>query len=307
MERTGIDERLQLGDHVCALIEGIDDGLDVMAQTVTAGLAGGDMVMVFTESLPPVAVLAGLEERGVAMTPAQRSGQVRVLPAREAYLPTGRFEPFRVLDSMAGHIEQATTAGFSGLRMIGDMTWALGAPPGVEQLARYEAHSNELYMQGRALGICLYDQSAFGSELLRDVACAHPTTTSPSDDTDGAPLLRIRRTLNPYGLRLTGEADLTNRQALAAALDALVDQRPDNLTPVVIDVEGLRFADAGAAVLLGGLALKAPGGVCVTAAQGTVETVFDRLGVTRLSQMHLSTPTGTVSGDAEGVGTEMVA
>jgi KaiC/GvpD/RAD55 family RecA-like ATPase len=114
-----------------------------MTQAVAAGLAAGDRVMVFTASLQPLAVLAGVQERGVRVGPAYRAGRVQVLPAQQAYLPAGRFEPVRLLDSLVGHVEQATADGYPGLRLVGDMAWALRSPAGIDQLAEYEARVNQ--------------------------------------------------------------------------------------------------------------------------------------------------------------------
>jgi anti-anti-sigma regulatory factor len=281
-------ERLQLGDHVCAFVDGVDDGLDLTAQVVRAGLAAGDKVMVFTESLLPVAVFAGLESRGVAVGAARRSGQVAVLSAQEAYLRAGRFEPAGMLDALAEHLARASAEGYPGLRLVGDMAWALGGPPGAGRLAAYEAEVNGLYMDGRALGVCLYDRRAFDRDLLRRVACAHPATITGGDGAEWAPLVRLRRTTDPYGLRVSGEADLTTAQALAAALDAVLDQQPEPATPLHLDVEGLRFADAATAALLGRLAQRAPAGVHVVGCSRVVEKLLDHLGVNRLSKVRVT-------------------
>jgi hypothetical protein len=291
---AGMVEQVQLGDHVCAFVDGTDDRLDVMAQSVVAGLAAGDRVMVFTEALLATAVLAGLEARGVPVDPARRTGQVQILPARDAYLAAGRFEPHRALDSLVGHIDRAAAAGYPGLRLVGDMAWALDEPAGTEQLAGYEAHVTRLYLDGRALGICLYDRRAFGTDLLRQVACAHPTTSTPgSRRANGwAAVLRIRRTSDPYGLQLIGEADLSNRQSVASALDAVLDQQPDPAVPIVIDVAALRFADVATGALLGRLTLRAPAGVHITGCHGALETVLDHLGVTQLAKLRLTQATG---------------
>ncbi len=294
MAMTGMVGRLQLGDHVRAFVEDADERLELMAQTVTTGLDAGDRVMVFTAALPPLGVLAGLEARGLAVGAAARSGQVRVLSAQEAYLPAGRFEPPRMLDSLAGHIERATKDGFAGLRLVGDMTWALDESAGVEQLAGYEAQVNQLYMDGRALGVCLYDRHAFSDDLLRQVAYAHPAMTSAGAEAGAVPLLRIRRTTEPYGVRLAGEADFSNRHALDAALDAALDQQPDPAAPLAIDVAGLRFLDAGTAALLGRLALKAPSGMHLTAPPRAVERVLDQLGVLQLPQTRLTRAAGSI-------------
>ncbi len=168
MSTRGLAGQLELGDHICAFVDGADEGLDVMTQTVSAGLDAGDKIMLFVESLLPIAVRAGLE-RSVAASVAARPGQVQVLSGRDAYLPAGRFEPARVIDSLVGHIEQAGRDGYRGLRLVGDMTWALSEPPGVDQLAGYEAQVNQLYMDGRALGVCLYDRRAFPRDLLREL------------------------------------------------------------------------------------------------------------------------------------------
>jgi anti-anti-sigma regulatory factor len=119
------------------------------------------------------------------------------------------------------------------------------------------------------------------------VACAQPATAVAGSETGWAPVLRIRRTTDPYGLRLIGEADLSNRRALGATLDNVLDQQPDPAVPIHLDVSGLRFADAGAAALLGRLASRAPMGMRVTGVQPALEMVFDRLGVAQIPTLRL--------------------
>jgi anti-anti-sigma regulatory factor len=251
---------------------------------VGAGLDAGDRIMVFTEA-QPATVVATFGERGVLRGQPR---QVQVLSAREAYLPAGRFEPTRVLESLLGHIDQANKDGYTGLRLVGDMAWAATVPAGADLLADYEARVNQIYMDGRALGVCLYDRDAFPDGLLREVACAHPATAVTAGDTGWAPLLRIRRTVDPYGLQLTGEADVSNRQALATALSAALDQQPDTTVPIMVDVSGLRFLDAAATVLLGRLALQAPAGINLYGCRGSVETTLDHLGVSRMSKVRVT-------------------
>jgi MEDS: MEthanogen/methylotroph, DcmR Sensory domain len=125
-------EGLQLGDHVCALVDGVDDGFEVIAETVAVGLAAGDRVRVFTESVPRAQVLARLGARGIPAGRESRVGQLEVLSAGEAYRPSGRFERDRLLESLVGHVERATLDGYAGLRLVGDMAWAPSAPVGVE-------------------------------------------------------------------------------------------------------------------------------------------------------------------------------
>ena len=59
----------------------------------------------------------------------------------------------------------------------------------------------------------------------------------------------MRRTAQPYGLRLTGEADLSNRDALAAVLTDAMLRRADGEV-LTVDTSGLRFLDTAAARVL---------------------------------------------------------
>ncbi|SHN45198.1 MEDS domain-containing protein [Cryptosporangium aurantiacum] len=295
MTGVAMAARLELGDHVCSFVDGPDDGLDLMAHTVAAGLHAGDRVLLFAESLSPIAVLTGLEERGVATAEARHAGQVQVLPAREAYLPAGRFEAARMLDDLAGHIDQAGRDGYRGLRIVGDMAWALTEPAGIDELPRYEACVNSLFMDEGSLALCLYDRRTFPRELLRRVACSHPASAAPEVDPGWTPLLRIRRTTDPYGLRLTGESDLSNRQSLAAALDAVLEQQPDPAVPILIDVAGLEFADAATAAVLGRLAVRAPSGVQLAGPRAAVATVLDHLGFAEVPELDLTCANGAVA------------
>ena len=104
-------------------------------------------------------------------------------------------------------------------------------------------------------------------------------------------------------MRLAGEADFSNRQALAAALDAVADQQPEPAAPILLDVTDLRFLDAGTAALLSRLALKAPAGVHITAPPRAVERVLDHLGVLQLPQTRLTRAAGSI----DSSGTERVA
>jgi anti-anti-sigma regulatory factor len=285
-------DQLELGDHVCALVDDHEDGLTAIGTMVTAGLRAGEKVLVYTESLRPTAVTDGLTARGVPVAAAERRGQVQVLPARDAYLSAGRFEPRHMLETLAGHIRRATADRYRGLRLVGDMAWATDGPAGIEDLPWYETQVNRLYLDQRALGVCLYDTRVFSRSMLRQVSCAHPSTSTAGAAGTWIALLRIRRTAEPYGLRLYGEVDLSNRRALVAALEAAVDERPDRDAPVVVDVTGLRFVDASTAAMLAANARRAPG-VRITGAQGAVRLVLECVGAPHVS-------TGSAAGIPSG-------
>ncbi|MEJ3746782.1 MEDS domain-containing protein [Actinomycetes bacterium KLBMP 9797] len=287
-------EQVRLGDHVCWAFSGDDQRLDAMARLVAAGVRQGEKVLYLTESLLPTALLAGLAARGLYAEEALERGQLDVRRAQETYLAGGRFDPDASVDTFAGHIERAHDEGWAGLRIVGDMAWALSARSGADQLARYEARLNRLFLEGRALAVCQYDQRLFSAAELRRASDAHTGTTVVSMNNHWRPLLRMRRTAEPPGLRLAGEADLSNRRALASVLDTLVRDHAENDAPIVIDLADLRFADAAAVGLVLRAGAVAPAGVHVVGCAPPIARTFALLGADELTNLTI--------GDSETTG-----
>ncbi|GAA3315697.1 hypothetical protein GCM10020219_032790 [Nonomuraea dietziae] len=47
--------------------------------------------------------------------------------------------------------------GWAGLRVSGEMSWALAGQPGTDQLEDFERRVTGVYAVGRAVGLCQYD------------------------------------------------------------------------------------------------------------------------------------------------------
>jgi hypothetical protein len=298
---VGLAQRFQLGDHVCGFVDDPVDRLDAIAQMVAMGLQAEERVVILIDSLPPAALITDADTRGIPVRHAMSTGQVQVQPARHTYLPDGRFDPQRTLDDLVANIERAAGDGYRGLRLVGDMGWVSDEPDGIDQLPWYEEQVNRLFMDGRAGSLCLYDRHRSQPLLLRQLAAAHPASILDVTGLVGTPLLRMRRTWQPYGLRLDGEVDVTNRTAVAAALDILLEELPDPAAAIALDVSGLRFADAATAGLICGLALRSPAGVQVTGGAGAVAMVLERVAGVGAPGLQMS-PDGAQGGVDRGKG-----
>jgi hypothetical protein len=102
---------------------------------------------------------------------------------------------------------------------------------------------NTLFAGGGIAAVCLHDRRSFPAEVIEDACTAHPITPDRA-------WLRFTRTDVPAGLRVSGEADLTNSGAFRALLAPLGGLGFD----ITIDATGLRFADVEAASALAGAA-----------------------------------------------------
>jgi anti-anti-sigma factor len=243
---TGLLDRLTLGDHICWLVD--DDRLRMheIAGFVRAGLRDHHRVVYCGDG--PEAVLAGIDELGIDTGAALARGQLAATTAEESYLAGGTFEPESVLRGWPALAESARADGYAGIRVLGDMSWAAREVPGREHLCWYESQVNRIVLNHDAIGVCAYDRRSMDPLETRRLAWEHPGTAATATPYDERLALRIRRTREPAGIRLSGEADLAGRNALRTVIGhVFADCGSDAVT---IDVSELRFADRAAARIL---------------------------------------------------------
>jgi anti-anti-sigma factor len=277
----GAIDQLQPGDHVCWVFDNDEHRLATMARYVHTGIHSGHKVLYFTDSPDPTTLLAGLAARGVPVGAALAAGQLTVTAAEPTYLPMGVFSPAAMIEKCAAEARTARQEGWAGLRLTGDMTWAtrLGVDPHL--LTRYEAQVNRVYAGGYAMGLCQYDRRQYHASQLRRIMAAHPGTAGTGAGHAWTPLLRVVRTTDPPGLRLSGEVDSSNRHALAAVLSNLPQDLPPAgvaSRPIVIDVTDLRYADAAAAQMLLRTAHAAAGGLRLSGCSAALARLLEIVG-----------------------------
>jgi hypothetical protein len=225
-------DRLQIGDHVCVPVYGIGEQYTAAAAYTAGGIREGHKTLLLVDDPPGIRefLLARLPGAGAALT----RGQVQIRPAQATYRAGGGFDAVRMLNTLITEIDLAGGQGYPGLRVAGTLTSTAGMDD--HALVDYEARVNALLADQPFIGLCHYDPRTLDPVTWQRLAQLHPSTLTSVDD-DAGIWLRCRRI--PDGVRLAGEADLTNRAAL-----------PNLLTPLVtwpgtchIDVTGLRFAD----------------------------------------------------------------
>ena len=238
-DKPTILDRLQLGDHVCVRASSADEQHVSAIAYVAGGLREGHRPLLLVDDP------GGLREHLLARLPAADAaltrGQVEIRPGAASYCAAGGFESARMLDAVAAEIDQAQRWGYAGLRILAGV-----APTGDhnEALLDYEARVNALCVNQPVIGLCHYNPGALDRVTWQKLSQAHTSTVESVDAVDGSTWLRCRRTAD--GVRLTGEADLTNRTALAGLLAGLAGCQG----VCRIDATDLRFADNPAAMCL---------------------------------------------------------
>ena len=240
-------DRLTLGDHVCWTVDDDVVRLTALAGYVRAGLKHRHQILYRGDE--PAEFLAGLDRMGVDSAAARTAGHLLINTPESALVVAGVFDADQALARCRAMAGRSRSAGYGGLRLIADMAWAAGPVPGAERLPWYEAQATTVFAEGDAMALCLCDRRLFDPFALRRLAWSHPGVMSGATGFDPGSSLRLRWTSDPFGVRLEGEADLSNRYALSAVLEHLFD-RPPAAAVATIDVTGLRFADTAVARVL---------------------------------------------------------
>lgn len=167
-------EHASLGDHICLVYDDFAQQMRAVVPFVKQGLERDEACLYITDDRSAESVKSALRAEGVDVDGQVAQGHLSFATKREAYLEAGGFEPQVMLDFLEQAVERAVEAGRTGLRITGEMTWALGDEPGCERLIEYEALLNRYFPGSKAVAICQYSRERFSPEVIRDVLRTHP-------------------------------------------------------------------------------------------------------------------------------------
>jgi len=166
--------RLDKHDHLCIIYETRDEQFASVLPFIRIGLERGEKCVYIADENSAAEVLTAMKQDGIDVESAVDSGALTMAAKEDAYLQQGLFDPDWMIRFLKEVTNSVKTAGFSGLRIMGEMTWALGGDPGAERLIEYESKLNRFLSEYDCLGICQYNLNAFDPETLIDVIRTHP-------------------------------------------------------------------------------------------------------------------------------------
>ena len=226
---------LRGGDHVGASFGSAGQFADRTVDFAEQGIAAGAQVTVFPGD-PGRDTLPGfrdaLARRSAVIARAVIEGRVRVADSREVLLAPGRFDPDHLHAVYTAATDEAVSAGYRGLWVSVDMTWAAGADP--DALVAFEAGAFPLFSAGRLTAMCLYDRSVFPAARVARACQAHPAAPTS--------VRPLRHRGDDAGtLVLSGETDTDNHAAFLALLGSVRSGGR-------LDISGMSFLDVRAMV-----------------------------------------------------------
>lgn len=162
------------GTHMCYLYNDEAERLEVMSGFVRSGLEASEKVAYFVEEMSPQGLRDYFAGLGIALPEGDNYAQLDIDPAVDVYCPDGSFSPDRMLDRLRSAYDGGMEESFAGVRLTGEMHWALRGLPGSERLAEYESRINLLVVDCPLTVICQYDANRFDGATLFKILNAHP-------------------------------------------------------------------------------------------------------------------------------------
>jgi len=166
------------GEHICALYETEGEQRAVAVEYVVDGLLKGERCFYVVDSQEALERFCrSLKSVGVDVDAMVASGALVTATHAEAHLLGGAFDCERMISFLNDAVESALTAGFTGLRTCGDMSWLLQNPPGASQVIEYEAILNHLFEGVPACGMCQYDRHQLPPDIVDHALATHSSAT----------------------------------------------------------------------------------------------------------------------------------
>ncbi|MEA3212738.1 MAG: hypothetical protein QOE70_5795 [Chthoniobacter sp.] len=173
-EHLDVLRRIGLREHLALIYESKEEQFAAAIPAIRIGIERGEKCVYVADDNTSDDVVDALREEGIDVDAAIKSGSLTVATRQDTTLKEGRLEPDKLIRFWADAADAATAAGFSGLRIVAEMTWALHGDPGTERLIEFEAMMNDLVRSHPIVGICQYHRRRFSPEVILNVIRVHP-------------------------------------------------------------------------------------------------------------------------------------
>lgn len=167
-----IDDEPGLGDHVAYFFSSNAERLAFVIPYMLRGLDNHERCVYIAGENSVPGILKAFREAGVDIDEVTSSGALSVVTVHDAYLRHGLFEPERMISELDRDVSLALLNGFAGLRVTGEMSWALDLPSALSRLCDYEQELRRRWPSQLA-GLCQYDGTLFPDHVIRKMAACH--------------------------------------------------------------------------------------------------------------------------------------
>ncbi len=170
-----------LHQHLCLVYESEEEQFAAALPFLKVGLDRGEKCLYVADENTVETTLRHARSLDLDIDDALKNGAFEILGKHESYLKNGTFDP----DSMISYFDLATdraiAAGYSGFRVLGEMSWTLRASLRDERLLEFESKLNTFVASKPATVVCQYNRRLFPPEIIVGVLRTHPLVVYGED------------------------------------------------------------------------------------------------------------------------------
>src|SRR5436190_900484 len=136
---------LQQGDHLCLFYDKDPaEQMPALVPFIQQALHRDEQFIYIADDQSVDQLIGELEQRGIGVARESDRGRLK-LWARNQWRQPGPLVSGRKAEQVRGYIEQASAAGFKGIRFVVEMTWTLEPDIDAPSLRHWEATINTLF------------------------------------------------------------------------------------------------------------------------------------------------------------------
>lgn len=173
-EAVKVLENLKVGDHVCFIYNNKVEQFRIVIPFIVCGLQRGEKCLYIVSENTQKNIIDALKKAGIDIQKYIDSGQFIILDCSSVYLSKEYFDPDDMISLAKENAELAIQEGYRGLRITGEMGWALNNLPNLEKLIEYESKLTPLFSKLSVIGMCQYNKTKFPKEVLMNAIEVHP-------------------------------------------------------------------------------------------------------------------------------------
>jgi hypothetical protein len=128
--------------HVCAFFNSKDEEYRVLLPFIKEGFEHSEKAFHIVKDAHRPEHRRRLQQAGIAVEAAERTGQLAIRRWEDAYLRDGRFDQNRMLALIEEVLQGGKAEGYPLTRLVANMEWALEDRPGVDDIVEYETRLN---------------------------------------------------------------------------------------------------------------------------------------------------------------------
>jgi CRP-like cAMP-binding protein len=173
-------EAARAGDHIILVYQNRADLTAFAVPFINDGLAGGERCVYVTAGSAAAEVTRELSAAGARIIRRSRPGAFTVRPARE-FFGLAPFDARRAAERLLLAQTEAASAGFTGLRLVGDWAWSLDRSVQDGELREFESLMERMVAGGGLTVACMYRRDSADPETLERLVRLHATVIASDD------------------------------------------------------------------------------------------------------------------------------